>query len=300
MKMQHWRTWLLATRPWSFSMTAVAVTVGSLLALRLQGAFQPGLYLLTLVAMIAVHAATNLLNDYFDVRHGVDQPEAPTAHYRPHPLLAGVFSPRLILLSALGLYGGAALIGLYFTWLRGWPIIGLALLGGLASIFYTADPIKYKHYALGELSVFAMWGPLMVGGSYFVQVGNWTEIGPVALISVPIGLLVAAVLLANNLKDIAYDRKLAVRTLGNLLGLRRGRRLFEALILIAYLSIIVLALGHLLPLWALIVLLSLPQAWTLFRRLSGSELPADADPRTAQLALLFGVLLVSGLLLGQL
>lgn len=280
-------------------MTAVAVTVGSLMALQFTGSFAVLLYLLTLIGMVAVHGATNLINDYFDVRHGVDRPESPTAQYRPHPLLLGILSGRQILASALGLYALAALIGLYLTWLRGWSIVGLALLGGLASFFYTADPVKYKHYALGELSVFFMWGPLMVSGSYFVQTANWQEISTVLLASIPIGLFVAAVLLANNLKDIGYDEKFAVRTLGNLLGLQRGRWLFEALVLLAYVIIIALALARLLPLWALIVLLSLPKARGLFRNLSGDKVPADADPQTAQLALAFGLLLVAGLLLGK-
>lgn len=281
-------------------MTAVAVTVGSLMALQLKSSFDLILYLLTLIGMIAVHGATNLINDYFDVRHGVDRPEAPTAQYRPHPLLLGILSGRQILASALGLYALAVLIGLYFTWLRGWPIVALALLGGLASFFYTADPIKYKHYALGELSVFFMWGPLMVGGAYFVQTGSWQGIRSVTLVAIPIGLFVAAVLLANNLKDIGYDEKLAVRTLGNLLGLQRGRWLFEALVLLAYAIIVALALARLLPLWALIVLLSLPKVRSLFRNLSGEKIPVNADPQTAQLALLFGLLLVAGLLLGKL
>jgi len=293
------KAWLLATRPWSFSMTAISVTVASLLALELLDSFDLALYLLALLSMIAVHGGTNLLNDYFDVRHGVDRPESPTAQYRPHPLLLGAFSGRQILASALALYAVATLIGLYFTWLRGWPIVALALIGGLASLFYTADPIKFKHYALGELAVFLMWGPLMVGGVYFVQTGSWQEIDVVLLISIPIGLFVAAVLLANNLKDIDYDAQVAVRTLGNLFGLRWSRRLFEALVLIIYASIVVLAFARLLPLWTLIVLLSLPKVWTLFRNFSGEKIPADADPQTAQLALIFGLLLIGGLILGH-
>jgi 1,4-dihydroxy-2-naphthoate octaprenyltransferase len=280
-------------------MTAVSVTVGSLMALRLQGKFDLVLYLLTLIAMIAVHGATNLINDYFDVRHGVDRPESPTAQYRPHPLLLGTFSARQILISALSLYAVAALIGLYFAGLRGWSIVALALAGGLTSLFYTADPIKYKHYALGEPAVFLMWGPLMVGGTYYVQTGSWEAIASVLLVSIPIGLFVAAVLLANNLKDIDYDAQVTVRTLGNLFGLRWGRRLFEALVLIIYASIMALAMARLLPLWTLIILLSLPKVRTLFRNFSGGEIPVDADPQTAQLALVFGLLLIAGLILGH-
>jgi 1,4-dihydroxy-2-naphthoate octaprenyltransferase len=288
-------TLLLAVRPWSFTMTAISVTVGSLLALP---AFNGGLYLLVLVGMIAVHAATNLINDYFDVRHGVDRPDAPTARYRPHPLLTGALHPRWALWGAFALYGVAALIGLYLTLTRGWPIAVIAVLGGLASFFYTAGPIQYKHRALGEFSVFWMWGPLMLLGAYYVQTGGWDQTDAVIWASLPIGLWVALVLLANNMKDIDYDRTQGVTTLGTLLGRRRALQLYTLLIVIVYLLSGLAVAIRALPPWALLVFLSLPMAWRLVRSLgSASEIPPDADPRTAQLATLFGFLLIVALLL---
>jgi len=278
-------------------MTAVSVTVGSLLALQL-GYFHLGLYLLVLVGMILAHAATNLINDYFDVRHGVDRPEAPTARYRPHPLLEGLLTPGQVLLVSFVLYALAGLIGLYLTIIRGWPIALLALVGGLASFTYTAGPINYKHRALGELSVFLMWGPLMVMGAFYVQTGSWEAVARVIWPSVPIGLWVALVLLANNLKDIEYDRRLGVKTLGTLLGRKGALRLYMLIIGAIYLlSGLGVGLGAI-PLWGLLIFLSLPAAFKLVRAFErASEIPPDADPRTAQLSMQYGLLLIVALLL---
>jgi 1,4-dihydroxy-2-naphthoate octaprenyltransferase len=278
-------------------MTAVSVTVGSLLALHL-GYFHWGLYLLVLVGMILAHAATNLINDYFDVRHGVDRPEAPTARYRPHPLLEGLLTPGQVLWGSFALYALAGLIGLYLITIRGWPIALLAILGGVASFTYTAGPIMYKHRALGELSVFLMWGPLMIVGAFYVQTGSWEEIWRVIWPSVPIGLWVALVLLANNLKDIDYDDRLGVKTLGTLLGRQRALRLYMSLVVAIYLlSGLGVVLGAI-PIWGLMVFLSIPMAFKLIRSFElAPEIPADADPRTAQLATQYGVLLIVALLL---
>ncbi len=292
------RTILLAARPWSFTMTFISVTTASLMALP---AFDWALYLTVLVGMILAHAATNLINDYFDVKSGVDRPDAPTARYRPHPLVTGRLKPQQVLWGSLGLYGLAALIGLYLTFLRGWPIALLALLGGLASFFYTATPVQYKHRALGELSVFLMWGPLMMLGSYYVQTGGWLGVHKVLFISLPIGLWVALVLLANNLKDIDYDRGQEVATLATLLGRSGALTLYTLLVILVY---VLSALGILLkimPLWGLLVFISVPTAWRLIRSFqTRAEIPPDADPRTAQLSTLFGLLLILSLLLGHL
>lgn len=287
------KIWVLATRPWSFTMTAISVGVGGAVA-ALDGTFDAWLFLVTLIGAICVHGATNLINDYFDYKSGVDRPGAPTTLYRPHPLVQGMISPQAVLWVSLGLYGISGLIGLYLIWLKGLELLGFVLIGALASFFYTAGPIKYKYIALGELSVFLMWGPLMVGGTYFVQTGS---LSPNALlISLPFGLLVALVLLANNLRDIEYDGSVGIRTLGTLLGQRRTLYLYQGLIILAYLAVIVLIALRVLSPWGLLVFFSAPLALRLIRALH-QQIPNDADARTAQLDTFFGIWLIVGLVL---
>jgi len=288
-----YRNWFLASRPWSFAMTAISISVGSALG-AVDGRFSwPG-YALTLIGMIAVHAATNLLNDYFDVRTGVDTLEVSTAQYRPHPLLEGKLSPAAVYTVAGGLYSAAALLGLYLAATRGCLILGLALLGAAASITYTAPPFKYKYKALGELSVFLMWGPLMVEGAYFVQ--RQTLSMKAFWVSLPFGVLVTLVLLVNNIRDVHYDQRKGIRTLPMLIGRHRAKALYRALVLVAYAGIVCMSLVGPLRFWSLIVLLSLPMAYRLLRQMD-DVLPSDADARTAQLDTAFGVLLVISLVL---
>lgn len=287
------KIWFLATRPWSFTMTAISVGVGGAVA-ALDGAFDVWLFLLTLVGAVCVHGATNLINDYFDYKSGVDRPGAPTTLYRPHPLVQGLISPRAVLWVSVGLYAIAAIIGLALITLKGAGLLWFILVGAIASFFYTAGPIKYKYLALGELAVFLMWGPVIVGGTYFVQRGSLSP--DAVLISVPFGLLVALVLLANNLRDIDYDRSAGIATLGTLLGQQKTRVLYQGLILLAYLAIALLIALKILSPWGLLVFFSAPVAFRLIRTLQ-REIPNDADARTAQLDTLFGVWLIVGLIL---
>jgi 1,4-dihydroxy-2-naphthoate polyprenyltransferase len=287
------KIWFLATRPWSFTMTAISVGVGGAVA-ALDGAFDVWLFLLTLVGAVCVHGATNLINDYFDYKSGVDRPGAPTTLYRPHPLVQGLISPQAVLWVSAGLYAIAAIIGLALLALKGAGLLWFILVGAIASFFYTAGPIKYKYIALGEFSVFLMWGPVIVGGTYFVQRGSLSL--DAVLISVPFGLLVALVLLANNLRDIDYDRSAGIATLGTLLGQQKTRVLYQGLILLAYLAIALLIALKILSPWGLLVFFSAPVAFRLIRTLQ-REIPNDADARTAQLDTLFGVWLIVGLIL---
>jgi 1,4-dihydroxy-2-naphthoate octaprenyltransferase len=287
------KIWFLATRPWSFTMTAISVGVGGAVA-ALDGAFDVWLFLLTLVGAVCVHGATNLINDYFDYKSGVDRPGAPTTLYRPHPLVEELIFPQTVLTISLILYAIAAMIGLELIRLKGVGLLWFILVGAIASFFYTAGPIKYKYLALGELAVFLMWGPVIVGGTYFVQRGSLSL--DAVLISVPFGLLVALVLLANNLRDIDYDRSAGIATLGTLLGQQKTRVLYQGLILLAYLAIALLIALKILSPWGLLVFFSAPVAFRLIRTLQ-REIPNDADARTAQLDTLFGVWLIIGLIL---
>ena len=291
--MNIYRNWFLASRPWSFSMTAISVSVGAALA-AIYGNFSWWLYLATLVGTVLLHAATNLINDYYDVKSGVDTQEVATAQYRPHPLVEGKLAAGHVRTAAYILYSLSSAIGIYLAATRGWALLWIGIIGAFASLTYTAPPLKYKYSALGEISVFLMWGPLMVVGSFFVQ---RQEFSMNALwISLPFGVLVALVLLANNIRDIAHDRDKGILTLAIVLGRHGGILLYATLVVIAYLGIIFMAIFGPLYLWSLIVLASIPLAVRLLRKMK-QRVPADADARTAQLDTAFGVLLVISLVL---
>ena len=291
--MSIYRNWFLASRPWSFAMTAISVSVGACLG-AIEGSFSWTLFLVTLLGTILLHAATNLINDYYDVKSGVDTPEASTAQYRPHPLVEGKLNAEAVRLAACLLYAASISIGIYLASTRGWELLWIGVIGAFGSLTYTAPPLKYKYSALGEISVFLMWGPLMVAGSYFVQRQVFSM--DVLWISIPFGVLVALVLLANNIRDISHDHDKGILTLAIVLGHDKSLILYAILVMASYLGIVLMAIiGPLHP-WSLIVLLSVPLAWKLLHQML-QGVPADADARTAQLDTAFGILLVISLVL---
>jgi len=282
------KLWVLATRPWSLVMTFVSVSLAGLLAFG-SGSFNAVLFLLTMVGLIFAHLASNMANDYFDVKHGVDKMESPTSQYRPHPLLTGEIQWGSYKAAVIGMYVVALIFGLFLAWVRGLPVLMFTALGLFFGIFYTADPVIYKKRSLGELAVFLVWGPLMVGGSYYVLTGSLDYVP--MLVSTPVGLLVALVLLANNLRDVDYDRTVGVETIVS--DKESGLGLFKGLVLLIYASTILLVVARLLSPFSLVALYTVREARgiiTVFEE----EVPPAADPMTAQLALHYGQLLLAG------
>lgn len=287
------KTVFLSTRPWSFTMTFSSVTMGTLAA-ALAGHFNPILYLLTLAGMVAFHAATNILNDFFDVKHGVDKVGAPTTKYRLHPAAFGQTPLSSILGLSIALYGVTIVAGLYLAFVSNLLILAVTVVGIAGSVFYTADPLVLKARGLGEVTVFSMWGLLIPLGSYIVQTGTYS-LSPVVA-ALPIGLLVAEVLLANNIRDIEYDGSVGTRTLAVAIGAKSAEKVYAWTLGAVFLFVVVGVLARLLPVWSLLVFLTLPQALRLSKMFRG-QVPDNADPRTAALALQFSLLYMGSLVL---
>lgn len=285
----------IATRPWSFTMSLISVSVGTLLAAE-EGPILWGWYGLVCLGIVCFHATANIYNDYFDTRYRVDQPDSPTARYRPQPILTGMFTPGQLIAEGMILNAITIAIGLILSFQRSLLVFWIGFVGFLASVFYTAGPIKYKYRAWGEFFVFLMWGPLMFEGAYAVQ---HQALSLKALyISIPFGILVALVLLANNIRDIDYDSRQGIKTIGILLGNRQSFQVYATLILAAYLCTLLLVLTGILSPWGLLVFLSLPKAIHLLRMFT-EKIPEAADAITAQLNTLFGCLLIAGLILNK-
>jgi len=282
----------IATRPWSFAMSLISVSIGSLIAFG-DGPVLWGYFGLVCLGIVCFHATANVLNDYFDTRHHVDQKDSPTALYRPHPILGGMFTPRQLLLEG-GLLGTVtAAIGFVLVLKRSEYVLWIGLIGLLANVFYTAGPIRYKYRGWGEVFVFLMWGPLMFEGAYAVQ--RQTLSLKALVVSVPFGVLVALVLLANNIRDITYDSRQRIKTVGILLGRVRSIHLYIGLIATAYVYIIGLVVAGILSSWTLLVLLSLPKAVSITAGFV-KKVPETADANTAQLNTIFGLLLIAALI----
>ncbi len=287
------KKYVIATRPWSFTMSLISVTVGTLLAAE-EGPIGWTWFAVTALGITLFHAAANVINDYYDTLYKIDQPDSPTAKYRPQPILSGMLTPRQLLWEAVILFALTFTIGLTTAFIRSYHVLWIGIIGLLTSIYYTAGPVKFKYRALGEFAVFMMWGPLMVEGAYAVQ---RQALSVKALyISIPFGILVALVLFANNMRDIDYDSRHNVKTLSIVLGSHKSYILFAVLIMTAYASVLgMIALG-IMSLWGFLIFLSLPKALSLLKTFK-EKIPDMADALTAQFDTVFGILLITAILL---
>jgi len=292
--------WLQSVRAFSFPASIVPVAVGAVLAAHSEGPVAWWLVPFIAVASVLMHAGTNLVSDYFDYRKGVDK---DYTYGSSGVLVAGLLTPMQVFVGGLVAFAIACGIGLLFIALRGWPILALGLFGLLGGIFYTARPVGYKYFAFGDALVFLLMGPLMVVGSYFVLTDSYSH--AVLIASLPVGCLVAAILHANNMRDIEHDLDAHVRTVANLLGHDRSRTEYYFLVGGAYVAVLGMIVGGLVSSWGLLVFATAPLAVKNFRRVIHSqprrpEMIATLDVETAQLHLAFGLLFALAILLGAL
>jgi 1,4-dihydroxy-2-naphthoate octaprenyltransferase len=291
------KTLSLTVKPESLVISVLSVTLGTVLA-ALHGPLHWGYYALTILGMVLLHAGANVVNDYFDYRNRIDTTDVPGSYATEgRVLIQKKLQPRQVLGLGLLLFALSLPIGIYLTVVRGLPVMVLGVLGFLTGLFYTARPVALKYVALGEPAVFLMFGPLMVTGAYYVQRGEFA--GQPVWVSIPVGILVALILLANNIRDIQFDGRVRIHTLGTLLGKRQAVRFYESLVAGVYIITVLLVLLKQLSPWAFLTLLSLPLAFALVKRLR-TDVPEDADARTAQLNTAFGVLLIIAISLEKL
>jgi len=290
------KTWLQAVRAFSFTASVVPVLLGTVLG-AFAGGFHPLLGVIALVGAMAIHASANLFADYFDFRNGVD---ADDTYGSSGVLTGGLLTPQEVFLGGLVAMSMAVAVGAYLVTVRGPTIVTLGLIGLLGAYFYTARPLGYKYRALGDFGIFTLFGPLMVLGAYFVQTGrlDWTPL----VVAVPIGFLVTAILHANNLRDMPFDRRAGIRTIAMLLGRSGARGMYIGLVVGAYLVVAVLVAMRVVSPLALVVLLTAPIAARNLKLVLRASEPAElamADVMTAQLHMMFGVLMTAGVAIGH-
>jgi 1,4-dihydroxy-2-naphthoate polyprenyltransferase len=224
--------WLLIVRACVFPMTLTSGLIGGLLAAATAPSVHWGYFALACVGLVSAHAANNMINDYFDTEGGVDTEGYTRTLYAPHPILSGLISKRGLLgvIAAVNLLDLA--IMLVLTAARGWPVVAFALAGLFISVFYVAPPLRLKHHGLGEPGVAIVWGPLMIGGTYYVTAGaipSW-----VWLASIPYALGVMTVLIGKHVDKYEQDAAKGIRTLPVILGKQTSLRLNQLLMIAFY------------------------------------------------------------------
>jgi 1,4-dihydroxy-2-naphthoate octaprenyltransferase len=287
------RIWLMAARPRTLPAAVAPVLVGTSLAIT-DDVFHPLRFIAALLGAIFIQVGTNLSNDYSDARRGADTED----RLGPVRVTAGgLVPPRQVLVATYVSFGLAVLFGIYLVVVAGPILLAVGAASILAGVLYTGGPRPYGYEGLGELFVFLFFGIVAVSGSYFVQVKHlhWQAFA----LAVPVGLLAAAILVVNNVRDVDTDRRAGKKTLAVRLGRERTRALYAAMLAGAFVTAQVPWLAGSLSPWLALTFLAVPLAarlvQTVSTRTDGPSLNG-ALARTGMLQLAFCILLAVGVI----
>lgn len=289
--------WYRAARPRSLTATYVPLVLAATIALG-DNAFHVLAFILSLIAALLLQIGANLINEYYDYVRGSDIDKVAGMGM---VIKDASLTPRAVLIGAIVTVTLGVLIGLFLVTQSGPLLIWIGLGGVLVVILYTAGPVPLAYIGLGEIAVFIFMGPLMVLGAYYVMA---KQVTPTPLLAgLPIAFLVAAILHANNLRDLDADRAAKKRTLAVLFGRRFARIEYFVLIAGAYLTLIVLVAAGWIPWLGLVALVTLQEARRLLELALSSEdalVLHGVQGRTARLHRDFGASLIIGWLVALL
>ncbi|MBW2592823.1 MAG: 1,4-dihydroxy-2-naphthoate octaprenyltransferase [Deltaproteobacteria bacterium] len=290
--------WRVATRPFALPASTMPVIFGTTLAVTIGKApFNFGLFLAAFIGMAMLHTGSNLLNDVFDYKKGIDRQVNPVSG----AVVRGWITPATALRAGLLFMAGGTVLGLFIVSRIGMPIFWIGAIGVTIGVLYTWGPLPLKFNGMGDLAVFMNFGILGSLGAWTVQTGfpSWTPV----LWSVPMSLLVVGILHANNWRDIKSDSSGGIRTMAGILGDTSSEIYYKFLLLGPFVCILLLillswadGLRPRMPLSFLITLFVIPIAFKLIKKGKqrfNPENPQDfiaLDGDTAKLNLLFGIL----------
>jgi 1,4-dihydroxy-2-naphthoate octaprenyltransferase len=286
--------WILASRPATLPAAAAPVIVGSALAAS-ASVFRWDAFVVILFAALAIQIGVNFANDLADAEKGADTAAriGPTRAVSTGLLTASRMKQGIVVA-----FGLATIAGFYLIWLAGWVVLAIGVVSIAAALGYTNGPVPYGYYGLGELFVFIFFGLVATVGTRYVYDGTapadaWAG-------GIAVGLLAAAILVANNTRDVDTDRVAGKRTLAVILGRNAARWLYASSVIGAFAVVLVAALTGTLPTWSLLTLAALPLTIqpirTIFTETAGPPL-IGVLKATARLQLVFAVLLSIGVLI---
>ena len=273
------------------------MALGTLVAWYHTGQFHAGYFILALFGVVFIHAGTNLANDYFDHKSRADEINKQHTRFSggSRVIQEGLMAPRAIARASFVFFGLAVLIGLYLAYLRGPAILVIGAIGLASGYFYSATPLNLGSRGCGELLVGINCGPLVVLGAYYLQAQSFNLQALAA--SVPVGLLMAAVLYINQFPDVEADKAANKNTLVVRMGTARAIKGFYLLLVCAYLAIVIGCVSGLIPSLGLIALLSAPLAWRAARSAGENHASGSGARLVPAMAGTIGTHLVTGILL---
>jgi 1,4-dihydroxy-2-naphthoate octaprenyltransferase len=293
------KIWIRLARIPFLTGTIVPVSLGAVVAWFSARAFNLVFFILTLLGAMCLHLGTNIINDYFDFKSGCDainvEGISPISG-GSRVLLENLIKPKSAYFIALSFFGIASIIGIALSVVTGWGVLLLGVIGIISGYFYVS---QMATRGVGELIVGLNFGPLMVLGSSYVQTQRFTLDALIA--SIPVGLLITAILWINEVPDYAADKAVGKKTLVVRVGRKRAADLYAALVVAAYTWTAVMIALKQIPLSSVIVLATLPLAMKAIsvarRHYNDSHAMIAANLATIQMHLSFGALLIVGYIL---
>jgi 1,4-dihydroxy-2-naphthoate polyprenyltransferase len=286
---QQFSAWYSAARPRTLTATYVPLGLAAVIALQ-QGVFDLIPFVLSLIGALFLQIAANFINEYFDFKRGADEFKQAG---QGMTIKNQILTSNDVLIGAIASVVAGSLIGMLLLIHSGPLLLWIGLGGVLVVITYTAGPFPLAYNGLGEVAVGIFMGPLMVLGAYYVMARQF-DITPV-IAAIPSSFMVAAILHANNIRDIDADRAVNKRTLAVLFGIRVARAEYLFLVGGAYVALVVLILFNVIPWTTLLALITLPEAYRLIQIIytkTDTALLHQAQGRTAKLHGRIGLLIV--------
>ena len=289
------KAWLQALRPRVFTASYAPMGLAGIIAVD-DGVFDGRLFLLSLIGTLLLQSAANLINEYADYRRGADRFKQAG---QGMTIKQNILKPQTVRNGAVLTTAAGCLLGLFLL-SRSGPLLWFIGLGALLVVIsYTAGPFPLAYHGLGEIAVAIFMGPAIVVGAYYVMspTVDSARIGELCLISLPIAFMVAAILHANNIRDLEADRAVHKRTLAVIFGIGFARAEYRFLVIGAYVAQAILIASALMPPATLLSFIALPEALRLiriFNRSRAMPLMHQAQTRTAKLHGQLGLLMVIG------
>jgi len=289
-----WKVWWRLLRPHTLTASFVPVCIGTALALPHPN-FRPSFFFLMLIASMLIQCASNMFNEYYDYQRGLDTKDSVGIG---GAIVRDGIAPQTVYRIAIAFLSVAFLLGLYISSQTSWCIIGIGFLCMIVAYLYSGGPYPISATPFGEIAAGLCLGVIVIEIAYYIQTGTINLLS--VLISIPTAILIGAILMANNIRDLEEDTSHGRKTLAILLGRSRAVAFLAGMFILAIAWIAALSFSGVASLWPLLTLISLPKAITAinkFHNASSRQAEIEAMIATAQTNTIFGLALSIGLLL---
>ena len=283
------KEFFMCTRPHSYPASIAPVLFGATYALGYEIKFSILKFILFLLACLLIQAATNLFNEYYDYKHGLDKIDSEGIS---GSIVKGNLSPREVMVGALVLYALAFILGLILTFMTSLYVLLVGLVCMLAGYFYTGGKYPIAYSPFGEVVSGFFMGTIIISLSFYFQTGNVNA--DIIVVSLPLFIMIGAILLANNIRDLDNDKESGRRTYAILVGRNNAIKTMAISFIVVYLLNVLFIITKYASWWNLLVFVTIPLAIKIIKGFSANNHKTTMAPfmvLTAKLTIFVGFIM---------